>query len=224
MRIRKQATDRMRKSPTQERSQETVNIIFEAAARILERDGREGFNTNAVAELAGISIGTLYHYFPSKDAILIEMARRELRAHASAMKQTLADSLAVSLDPRSLVKALIHASGQRLRARQIAMDTLITHGLGKELAMPVQAIAELLQDGRVLTVAGSTERIPSASLFVLTRAVSGVLNAIVREDLPTLAGAELEDELVRLVVAYLSARRISFALQVPVQVSETSVS
>jgi len=132
--------------------------------------------------------------------------------------------LAVSLDPRSLVKALIHASGQRLRARQIAMDTLITHGLGKELAMPVQAIAELLQDGRVLTVAGSTERIPSASLFVLTRAVSGVLNAIVREDLPTLAGAELEDELVRLVVAYLSARRISFALQVPVQVSETSVS
>jgi AcrR family transcriptional regulator len=83
MRIRKQPTDRMRKSPTQGRPQETVDIIFGAAARILEHDGRGGFNTNAVAELAGFSIRTLYHYFPNKDAILIEMARRELRVHAS---------------------------------------------------------------------------------------------------------------------------------------------
>ena len=75
MRAKEQPIDRMRKPPTQERAQETVKIIFEAAARILERDGRAAFNTNAVAELAGISIGTLYHYFQSKDAILIAMAR-----------------------------------------------------------------------------------------------------------------------------------------------------
>jgi AcrR family transcriptional regulator len=79
MQLKRQPADQPRKIPVQERSQETVRIIFEAAARILERDGRAAFNTNAVAQLAGISIGTLYHYFQSKEAILIAMARAEMQ-------------------------------------------------------------------------------------------------------------------------------------------------
>lgn len=52
-------------------------VIVEAAARILERDGFEGFNTNAVAEKAGVSIGSLYQYFPSKNALLSSIIERE---------------------------------------------------------------------------------------------------------------------------------------------------
>jgi AcrR family transcriptional regulator len=59
-----------RKSARQARSAETVRVILEAAARILERDGHAGFTTNAVAERAGVSIGSLYQYFPSKDALI----------------------------------------------------------------------------------------------------------------------------------------------------------
>ncbi|MCP6571139.1 TetR/AcrR family transcriptional regulator, partial [Klebsiella pneumoniae] len=51
--------------------------MLEAAARILESLGFAGFNTNAVAELAGVSIGSLYQYFPSKDALIVELIRRE---------------------------------------------------------------------------------------------------------------------------------------------------
>jgi AcrR family transcriptional regulator len=203
MKATQQPLDRMRKQPAQKRARETVEIIFEATARILERDGRAAFNTNAVAELAGISIGTLYHYFQSKDAILIAMARCELQAHQAAVARAISEAEGV----RGIVKALIHASGRRLRARQIAMDTLITHGLGAELAIPLRAIVKVLE-ARQAAALGLPPAISATTLFVLTRAVSGVLNAAVREGSPPCSGVELEDELVRLIEAYLTPEQL----------------
>lgn len=65
-----------RKTPRQRRSGATCAAILEAAARILEAGGRQGFTTNHVAALAGVSVGTLYQYFPAKEAILAELIRR----------------------------------------------------------------------------------------------------------------------------------------------------
>lgn len=67
----------LRKAPRQRRSAHTVEAILEAAALVLEADGLEGFNTNAVARRAGASIGTLYQYFPSKDALTLALLQRE---------------------------------------------------------------------------------------------------------------------------------------------------
>src|SRR5208283_1724269 len=64
---------RSRKRPGQARSQETVGVILEASARILESDGLRGFNTNAIAAKAGVSIGSLYQYFPNKDSIVLAL-------------------------------------------------------------------------------------------------------------------------------------------------------
>jgi len=69
-----------RKTPRQQRSTETVNVILEAAARVLERHGLAGFTTNAVAERAGVSIGSLYQYFPSKEALTATLIHRETSA------------------------------------------------------------------------------------------------------------------------------------------------
>lgn len=66
-----------RKSPKQARAKATVAAILQGTARILERDGLDKFNTNRVAEVAGVSIGTLYQYFPSKEAILTEIIRQK---------------------------------------------------------------------------------------------------------------------------------------------------
>lgn len=69
-----------RKTPSQARSAATVAAVLEAAARILETDGFEGYTTNAVARRAGVSIGSLYQYFPSKDAITKALMARETAA------------------------------------------------------------------------------------------------------------------------------------------------
>ena len=67
----------LRKIPGQARSAETVRIIVEAAARILEEGGLGAFTTNAVAERAGVSIGSLYQYFRGKDALVGALIVRE---------------------------------------------------------------------------------------------------------------------------------------------------
>jgi AcrR family transcriptional regulator len=66
-----------RKLPAQSRSNATVNAVLEGAARILERHGFEGYTTNAIAERAGVSIGSFYQYFPSKDAVTVALIERE---------------------------------------------------------------------------------------------------------------------------------------------------
>lgn len=69
-----------RKAPLQQRSSATVDAIIEAAARILETGSFDGYTTNAVAELAGVSIGSLYQYFPNRDALTAALIERETAA------------------------------------------------------------------------------------------------------------------------------------------------
>ena len=80
-----QTTMKPRKSARQARSAATVEVIVEAAARILETVGLAGFTTNAVAERAGVSVGSLYQYFPNKDAITRALIRRELELLEAAV-------------------------------------------------------------------------------------------------------------------------------------------
>jgi AcrR family transcriptional regulator len=122
-----------RRKPKQARSRATSSAILEAASQILERRGPPGFNTNDVAERAGVSIGTLYQYFPDKHAILLALAEREaarpepstaerqkalLRA-LIAMIETLGQGLVAvraPAEPRQSRPAKRRGSGESLRA------------------------------------------------------------------------------------------------------------
>jgi len=66
-----------RRKPSQERSKATCEAILQAAAHILEDKGETAFTSNRIAERAGVSIGSLYQYFPNKDAILFALAAEE---------------------------------------------------------------------------------------------------------------------------------------------------
>lgn len=104
------ARTRPRKSPSQPRSERTVEAIVEAAARILETEGLGGFNTNAVADKAGVSVGSLYQYFPNKDALIAALSARERSLLgveiAAAVRQTAGLGLTAAL--RRLARAAIH--------------------------------------------------------------------------------------------------------------------
>jgi AcrR family transcriptional regulator len=72
------AAIRPRKKPSQARAADTVEMILTAAARVLATHSLAGFNTNRVAALAGVSVGSLYQYFPNKDALVaVLIARRK---------------------------------------------------------------------------------------------------------------------------------------------------
>ena len=75
----------IRKAPRQSRAVHTVEALLEAAALVLEADGLEGFNTNVVAQRAGASVGSLYQYFPSKEALTLALMLREKRRFYDAL-------------------------------------------------------------------------------------------------------------------------------------------
>src|SRR5271154_4150665 len=78
-----------RKLPRQPRSEATVDAILLAAAQVFERHGYAAGTTNRIAERAGVSIGTLYQYFPNKDAILVALARDHLAEGTAALQPSL---------------------------------------------------------------------------------------------------------------------------------------
>ncbi len=66
-----------RRSPSQERSRQTVEVILEAAARVLIKEGYDAASTNRIAKVAGVSVGSLYQYFPSKETLIAELIDRQ---------------------------------------------------------------------------------------------------------------------------------------------------
>jgi AcrR family transcriptional regulator len=76
--------------PRQRRSAETVDRILDAAARIFDERGYRATTTNHVAEAAAVSIGSLYQYFPNKDALLVALAERHIDAVAAQFAERLA--------------------------------------------------------------------------------------------------------------------------------------
>ena len=92
--------------PKQSRAQSTVSAILEGAARVLAERGWAGFNTNVVAERAGVSIGSLYEYFPNKQAIADAIVSEHL-AKGEAMLAAAATNASSKSSLESLVASLV---------------------------------------------------------------------------------------------------------------------
>lgn len=191
-----------RKTPVQRRGRATAEAIVEAAAHILEAEGLAGFNTNAVAARAGASVGSLYQYFPGKEAILAALARREADRFAAALDATLSRVAAAPLGEAITAMAavaVVHQSSRPRLARLLdgeeqrlglgdeaqaatrgTADRLARFLAGRpdlDLADPNEAAADLLHLARGL-IDGALERSAASDLAGrVTRAALGYLGA-----------------------------------------------
>lgn len=188
--------EKTRKIPRQRRAQASVDFVLEAAAQVLEATGETGFNTNAVAERAGVSIGTLYRYFPDKTSILRALALRETEDHRRAVMAIVNDGSPGVARDRAMIRAFVRAFAGRNQARRIAVSALLANADHADLAAKFAAVESDWRDaqGRQLT---------RVQAFVLGRAVHGAMRAAVLEGADFLLTQEFEDELVRLGRAYL---------------------
>jgi AcrR family transcriptional regulator len=158
-----------RKSPAQARAVETVAIVIEAAARILEERGFAGYTTNAVAERAGVSIGSLYQYFPGKDALTAALIERETA--------TLLAEIAASTQERGFEARL----GRMIRAavthqlRRPALALLLDF---EERRLPLgrnERVADQIQRALITALAerglpiGDDRKIVARDLLAITR-------------------------------------------------------
>ncbi len=199
---RKAARPRLnvRKRPAQSRSAQTVEAILEGAAHILEGRGLEGYTTNDIAARAGVSIGSLYQYFPSKDAITLSLIQREstvlveeinaalrmedpaetLRAviAAAVRHQLRRPKLARLLDfEEERLAAIIPASSNAAVARA-GIVAFLRKSHGMSIAQTQTAAPDVIEIIKALTdAAGRREEVDAASLAErIEGAVAGYLS------------------------------------------------
>lgn len=189
----------------------TVEAILEATAQILSKDGREALTTNRIAERAGVSIGTLYQYFPNKQAILVEIARREIERDRSVVLQVIgAAAKDDHIDPARLgIRSLIASQTKQTKVRRAAFDALAGEGLarfGMEGVAAFQAVTDAMQQNRAWMFGEGARQPTQPMLYVISRAVAGVIRSAIVEKSGLLGTPELENELVRLVKTYFASR------------------
>src|SRR6202453_5089907 len=102
-------TDRRR--PQQRRARQTVDAVLDAVARILKREGMKAVTTNRIAEVAGVSIGSVYQYFPDKRAIFVALHERHIQEIDRLVEAKLVENATSSLDAlmRAVIEAMIDA-------------------------------------------------------------------------------------------------------------------
>lgn len=95
------------KQPVQQRSQATVKVILEAAVQVFEKHGHAAGTTARIAERAGVSVGSLYQYFPNKDAILAALADQHLQEVDAVALRVMRATLGRELSLAQAVDVLI---------------------------------------------------------------------------------------------------------------------
>ncbi|MFI4982457.1 MAG: TetR family transcriptional regulator [Nevskiales bacterium] len=146
-----------RKRPRQERSALLVTAILEAAVRVLVREGARRFTTARVAEVAGISVGSLYQYFPNKEAILFRLQADEWKQTGEMLGGILADQSLLPLERLRLAVREFFRSEYAERAVRVALDD------AAPLYRDAPEAAKLKQGGRRRVSQFMKELLPAAS-------------------------------------------------------------
>jgi AcrR family transcriptional regulator len=162
-------TLKARKVPGQARSQETVSIILEASARILESDGLRGFNTNSIADRAGVSVGSLYQYFSNKDAIVLALIGSFEEALHDAVLRAVQGGRGQELKARLrlLVRALVTVHYRRPRLNRVLEAEEERLGSGADSVAFQTMVVQLFQDHKnemAVPISAATERVVIAIL------------------------------------------------------------
>ena len=193
--------EKRRRKPSQERSRESVDVLIEASAQVLQERGYKGATTNRIAERAGVSVGTLYQYFNNKDEIFDALIEQEGIRYLSALeesipglevplKQALRTLLEAGYSHHRLVLGLrvvmrnlpSVAYAQRSRYLRRELHGLVVRFLEKR--GPIEGLDDLSLAADViiaqcegLTYLGRVDRSPEELIEILTEALTRYLLA-----------------------------------------------
>jgi len=193
-----------RRAPRQERSLQKVELMFEATTRLLERLEPGQISTNAIAKLAGVSIGTLYQYFPDKDSLFQALLARELGGLSERVIEVMQTPPA---RPGGRIAAVLGAVLDAYGGRKLAHQRLMRYSLESGSTGLLQPLLErLMASFSTEGVKGAGMAMPPLSrtdAFVLTHAVAGVTRAaITAHAAGELDREALEQSLTRLVLGF----------------------
>jgi AcrR family transcriptional regulator len=193
----------MRKKPRQARSREMVEALLAAGRKVLAKDGYEAFSTNRVAAVAGVSPGSLYHYFPNKTAILDVIRDQYWDDVAERVAASLADRVG-DMGPtkvRAIADALLTALERDAALLRVIQHELPIAQIRDRRTILEQRVRELLMVMLQANPHMSRRPDPSAATWVVVLTVENLATRWVL-DRPKLSRETLLDEIEALVAGY----------------------
>jgi len=195
-----------RKAPTQERAQVTVTAILDATAKLLTTLGYDRTSTNRVAVAAGVSVGSLYQYFPSKEALVAALAERHGKEMSRVTQEKLAElaNAPLELAARELVSAMVDAHLVDPKLHKVLMEQVPRVGRLDRLESYEREMCQLVRTALELRRHDIAPTNLDVAAFVLTHAVEGVIHhAVFEAHRGALDREGLADETATLIVRYL---------------------
>lgn len=192
-----------RRRPTQRRSAETVDAILAATARVLVEEGYDGASTNHIARVAGVSVGSLYQYFPNKQALVLALMRRHSEGMLALLRAHAVDTAGAPIPDvvRGFVRAMIAAHRLDPVLHRVLVPQVMALGMEHIDAFqrPVLAVIGAWLEAHRDQIVPRDLR---TAAFVLVASVEATVHAAFLED-PPLDMTVLEHEIADLVLRYL---------------------
>jgi AcrR family transcriptional regulator len=195
----------MRKKPQQARSQATIDVILHAAAHILGRRGWRGLTTNAVADAAGVSIGSLYQYFPNKLALVEAVRGRHFDEVLAVLNAAADEKVSRARRLELLVDGMISVHGRCPEAYRVLLEEAPR---SEDAAASHDRFAVILQQRYEAIVGANSQGVTADDVRVVARVLASAVAGVVHDAASngTLHSGSLKQELLRLVESYLSER------------------
>jgi AcrR family transcriptional regulator len=195
-----------RKSPVQARSAASVEAILEATVQVLVAVGKERLTTTRVAERAGVSVGTLYQYFPNKTALLQAALRRHLEAVTNAIDRVCQEQRGHSLEEMAtaLITAFLDAKMNNAKA-SVAMYSISADVDGMKIARQIGLHSGKVVAAMFTTTSDAPLNDPDLVASMLTSAMAGISRRLLEGPSPEKHIEPLKQELIFLARAYLKA-------------------
>jgi AcrR family transcriptional regulator len=206
MKDRPRAVLERRRTPRQARSSATVDAIFEGTIQVLLKDGPTRLNTTRVALRAGVSVGTLYQYFPNKQALLFAVLERHLEEIVDAIETACSRCRAAPAAEmaEAIVKAYVSAKTERCEVSR-ALYLVAVELDARELIEALTQRGEAAVAATLATVADGWFPKPLMVAQTLLAAITGTVRAFYERNLPPASGGEVERQLTVMCRSYLGS-------------------
>lgn len=206
LRKRSQSTLEPRKSPVQARSLASVEAILKATIQVLLKVGKERLTTTLVAARAGVSVGTLYQYFPNKSALLRAALQRHMDEIGAALETVCREQTNSSLEQMgtALVTSFLDAKMKEPKA-SVALYAVSSDVDGARISREMSRKANRTIVTMLATAKDELTTDPEVVASMLQATMAGVSRRLLESASPETDYEKLRDELVFLVCAYLRA-------------------
>jgi AcrR family transcriptional regulator len=194
----------VRRRPQQRRARETVESVLDAVIRILKHSGPAALTTNRIAEVAGVSIGSVYQYFPDKRAIFSALHERHIQQIGRVIQSTLVEHARSPLEHlmRAIIDAMVEAHTTDPELYEMLLTEVPHRADGsREFSVRLHGVFLLAISSRARELKKGRDL--DSVVFVVTHMVDALSHGAILRRPATLSLAAAKEEIVRAVMAYL---------------------